>query len=114
MASRVRCSPPPPWRPLTTPQTPTPVAHPRKLRGAHVHRYARVAKYLEITRRAEVLNKRLDIIKELFDMLASEYHNSHASMLEWIVIILILIEVFFQVLSLITDNGSISIFRTDD
>ena len=84
------------------------------LRGAHVHRYARVAKYLEITRRAEVLNKRLDIIKELFDMLASEYHNSHASMLEWIVIILILIEVFFQVLSLITDNGSISIFRTDD
>ena len=45
--------------------------------------YARVAKYLEITRRAEVLNKRLDIIKELFDMLASEYHNSHASMLEY-------------------------------
>ena len=33
-------------------------------------------------------------------MLASEYHNSHASMLEWIVIILILIEVFFQVLEL--------------
>ena len=47
-----------------------------------------------------MLNKRLDIIKELFDMLASEYHNSHASMLEWIVIILILIEVFFQILEL--------------
>lgn len=62
--------------------------------------YARVSKYLEITRRAEVLNKRLDIIKELFDMLASEYHNSHASMLEWIVIVLILIEVFFQILEL--------------
>ena len=66
--------------------------------------YARVAKYLEITRRAEVLNKRLDINKELFDMLASEYHNSHASMLEWIIIILIVIEVFFQVVSLCLDG----------
>jgi|TARA_B100000795_G_C22778708_1_gene431225 uncharacterized Rmd1/YagE family protein len=66
--------------------------------------YARVAKYLEITRRAEVLNKRLDIIKELFDMLASEYHNSHASMLEWIIIVLIVIEVFFQVVSLCLDG----------
>ena len=66
--------------------------------------YLRAAKYLEIDRRAEVLNKRLDIIKELFDMLASEYHNSHASMLEWIIIILIVIEVFFQVVSLCLDG----------
>ena len=41
--------------------------------------YLRAAKYLEIDRRAEVLNKRLDIIKELFDMLASELHNSHSN-----------------------------------
>ena len=66
--------------------------------------YSRVAKYLEVDRRAEVLNKRLDILKELFDMLASEYHNSHASMLEWIIIILIVIEVFFQVVSLCLDG----------
>ena len=51
-----------------------------------------------------MLNKRLDILKELFDMLASEYHNSHASMLEWIIIILIVIEVFFQVVSLCLDG----------
>ena len=38
------------------------------------------------------------------DMLASEYHNSHASMLEWIIIILIVIEVFFQVVSLCLDG----------
>ena len=37
--------------------------------------YLRVAKYLEVERRVEVLNKRLDIIKELFDMLASELNN---------------------------------------
>ena len=41
----------------------------------------------------QVLNKRLDIIKELFDMLASELHQSHSNKLEWIVIILIAIEV---------------------
>jgi len=64
--------------------------------------YLRVSKYLEIDRRAEVLNKRLDIIKELFDMLASEVHNSHANKLEWIIIILIVLEVVFQVLELIS------------
>ena len=55
--------------------------------------YVRAAKYLEVDRRADVLNKRLDIIKELFDMLASELQFSHSSKLEWIIIVLILIEV---------------------
>jgi uncharacterized Rmd1/YagE family protein len=63
--------------------------------------YLRAAKYLEIDRRAEVLNKRLDIIKELFDMLANELHTKHANMLEWVIIVLIVLEVFFQVLQLI-------------
>ena len=66
--------------------------------------YARVAKYLEITRRAEVLNKRLDIIKELFDMLANELHNAHSNKLEWIIIVLIILEVFFQVVQLIMET----------
>ena len=55
----------------------------------------------------EVLNKRLDIIKELFDMLASELANRHSNTLEWIVIILIMIEVFFQVVQLIVFHGDI-------
>ena len=55
---------------------------------------------------SQVLNKRLDIIKELFDMLASELHNSHSNKLEWIVIILIMVEVFFQVLSLYLLKGA--------
>ena len=40
-----------------------------------------------------MLNKRLDLIKELFDMLANELHNNHSNTLEWIVIVLILVEV---------------------
>ena len=66
--------------------------------------YLRAAKYLEIDRRAEVLNKRLDIIKELFDMLANELHVAHSNKLEWIIIILIVLEVIFQVLSLVMDG----------
>ena len=62
--------------------------------------YMRASKYLEVDRRAEVLNKRLDIIKELYDMLASELATAHSNKLEWIIIILILIEVIFQVLQL--------------
>ena len=52
---------------------------------------------ISLSARVEVLNKRLDIIKELFDMLASELANRHSNTLEWIVIILIMVEVFFQV-----------------
>lgn len=66
--------------------------------------YVRASKYLEIDRRTEVLNKRLDIIKELFDMLASEMNQNHSNKLEWIIIILILIEVFFQVFQLVLDH----------
>ena len=47
-----------------------------------------------------MLNKRLDILKELFDMLATELHNSHSNKLEWIVIILIMVEVLFQVIQI--------------
>ena len=65
--------------------------------------YLKASKYLEIERRAEVLNKRLDIIKELFDMLASELHQSHSVKLEWIVIVLIAIEIFFQTVTIVLD-----------
>jgi len=53
--------------------------------------YQRTAKYMEIEKRVSVLNHRLDIIADLFDMLASEMHEKHASNLEIIVIVLIVI-----------------------
>jgi uncharacterized Rmd1/YagE family protein len=59
--------------------------------------YQRTAKYMEIEKRVSVLNHRLDIIADLFDMLASEMHEKHASNLEVIVIVLIVIEVVFQI-----------------
>ena len=55
--------------------------------------YRRAAHYLDVTKRAEVLNKRLNVIHELYEILSSEMNHQHTSRLEMIIIILILIEV---------------------
>jgi len=61
--------------------------------------YDRLFQYLEISKRVECLNTRLEIMKELFEMLAKQVENKHATRLEWIVIILILMQVVMEVLS---------------
>eukprot|EP00922_Rhytidocystis_sp_ex-Travisia-forbesii_P030802 GHVS01045446.1.p1 GENE.GHVS01045446.1~~GHVS01045446.1.p1 ORF type:complete len:340 (+),score=27.44 GHVS01045446.1:147-1166(+) len=53
--------------------------------------------YLEIKKRAEILNHRLDIIKDLYDMLNNELSIQHGYKLEWIVIYLICVEVIIEV-----------------
>jgi len=55
--------------------------------------YSMVADYLEIKQRVEVLSKKLEAIHELFDMMADEQKHRHSSMLEWIIIWLIAIEI---------------------
>lgn len=55
--------------------------------------YKLMASYLDLRPRLEVLNQRLDVIHGLFEMLGSELNHSHSSRLEWIIIILIIIEV---------------------
>jgi uncharacterized Rmd1/YagE family protein len=57
------------------------------------HEYNLVAKYLDIVSRVTVLNKKLETIHELLEMLASEQHHKHSSILEWIIILLIAFEV---------------------
>ena len=59
--------------------------------------YSKMMLYLEMEGRIVVLNKRLDMLKELLDMLQHQIHNSHATKLEWIVIWLIIIEVLIEV-----------------
>lgn len=55
--------------------------------------YSMIAKYLDIRSRVEVLNQRLNIIHELYQMLGNELNHSHSNRLEWIIIWLIVIEV---------------------
>lgn len=55
--------------------------------------YRRTAHYLDVSKRVEVLNKRLNVVHELFEILSSELNHQHTSRLEIIIILLILIEV---------------------
>lgn len=55
--------------------------------------YTMAANYLEISKRVEVLNRRLDVIHELFQMLTNELQHQHSAVLEWIIIILIAVEI---------------------
>lgn len=55
--------------------------------------YLITAKYLEISQRTDVLSKKLETIHELFQMMADEQNYRHSSILEWIIIWLIAIEI---------------------
>ncbi len=55
--------------------------------------YSLLAHYLDRERRVNVLNQRLTVLKELFDMLNNEINHKHSARLEWTIIFLILIEV---------------------
>ena len=55
--------------------------------------YMLIANYLEVATRVEVLNQRLDVVQELYQMLGTELNHQHSSRLEWAIICLIVIEV---------------------
>lgn len=59
--------------------------------------YHQAAEYMDIHARLGILNRRLDIIHELYDFLSNELNHSHSSFLEWIIIILIVTEVILTV-----------------
>lgn len=62
--------------------------------------YEMIASELEIETRGEMLNQRLDVIKELFEMLGNEVNHQHSSRLEWIIIWLILLEVLLSLMTI--------------
>ncbi|MFT5033095.1 MAG: putative Rmd1/YagE family protein [Bacteroidia bacterium] len=55
--------------------------------------YLLVARYLDIKSRVDVLSQKLGTIHELLNMLADEQNHKHSAFLEWIIIILIGIEI---------------------
>lgn len=55
--------------------------------------YAQASKYLDIQDRIEILNQKLVVVGELFQMLNEELKHRHSSRLEWIIIILIAFEI---------------------
>lgn len=59
--------------------------------------YRRTSHYLDVSKRVDVLNKRLTIVHELFEILSNELNHQHSSRLEWTIIFLIVIEVAIAV-----------------
>jgi len=55
--------------------------------------YLSLIKYLDVQPRIEILNHKLATIHEMLEMLASEQHHKHSAFLEWIIIILIAIDI---------------------
>jgi len=60
--------------------------------------YRRTTHYLDVTKRVELLNRRLNLLHELFEILGNELNHQHSSRLEMTIIILIVIEVVLAVL----------------
>ena len=59
--------------------------------------YTRCSEYLEINQRTEILNKKMTIIDEIMDALTDELNHRHSAKLEWIIIILISVEIIIFV-----------------
>ncbi len=55
--------------------------------------YQKLAKYLDLQPRIEILNKKLATIQSLLDMLAGEHNHKHSAFLEWIIIVLIAVDI---------------------
>lgn len=55
--------------------------------------YQKAATYLELKPRIEVLNQRLDVVHKFFELLSNELNHQHSNRLEWIIILLIMVEV---------------------
>ena len=60
--------------------------------------YLAVAKYLDLKPRVELLTLKLETIHTLLEMLASEQNHKHSAFLEWIIILLIALDIVFILL----------------
>jgi uncharacterized Rmd1/YagE family protein len=60
--------------------------------------YERAIKYLDIKPRVEVLNKKVEVIQELLNVLNNEQNHRHSSFLEWIIIVLITFEIIMNLM----------------
>lgn len=60
--------------------------------------YRKVILYLDLSKRVELLNRRLKLLHELFEILGNELNHQHSIRLEMTIIVLIIIEVVIALL----------------
>jgi uncharacterized Rmd1/YagE family protein len=57
------------------------------------HYYKHLAQYLDLESRVDILNRKIATIHALLEMLASEQNHKHSAFLEWIIIVLIAVDI---------------------
>ncbi len=60
--------------------------------------YQLSVEFLDIQVRLNILNSKLNVVHELYEILSNELKHAHSSFLEWVIIILILVEVVISIL----------------
>ncbi|KAJ1671888.1 sporulation protein rmd1 [Coemansia sp. RSA 1836] len=70
--------------------------------------YAAIREYLEIPQRVEIMNHRVSVISDLLDMLNGHLNGMHGEFLEWIVIILIGVEIVIGVVTITVEAAKLS------
>jgi len=65
--------------------------------------YLMTTEFLDIKQRMDVLHRRLDVVHDLYNFLSLELNNAHSSFLEWIIIILISIEIIMEIAKQLKD-----------
>lgn len=67
-------------------------------REAYEQLYLQVCSYFAITRRTKVMNEKINHCVELAELISHNLNEAHNTRLEWMIIILIMIEVGFEIL----------------
>ena len=63
--------------------------------------YTMIERYMDMPKRIEMLNQKLDVLNEVFHILSDHLQHQQSVKLEWIIIILLVIEVIFNLITFI-------------
>lgn len=59
--------------------------------------YENVCQYLELSFRVEVLNRRLDMMRDMLEVVQAQHQSQYMTKLDWMIIWLLVLEVVVQV-----------------
>ena len=66
--------------------------------------YEKAMDYFDILSRLELVNTRLEVMQDMNQILIDAAQNHHASLLEWAIIVLIIVEILVEVFRTIRDS----------
>lgn len=61
--------------------------------------YTMIERYMDMPKRIEMLNQKLDVLNEVFHILSDHLQHQQSVKLEWIIILLLVIEVIFNLIT---------------